>query len=53
MVEPAASLPRHAAHGGRLVIINRDPTPLDDYAAVIFRESIGEVLTAIDAAITD
>ncbi len=51
VVEPAASLPRHAASGGRLVIINRDPTPLDDYAAVIFRESIGEVLTAIDAAL--
>jgi NAD-dependent deacetylase len=49
VVEPAASLPRMAKRrGAQLVIINRDPTPLDDRADLIFRESIGKVLTAVD-----
>jgi NAD-dependent deacetylase len=49
VVEPAASLPRIASHSGaRLVIINRDPTPLDELADVVVHESIGAVLTAID-----
>ena len=38
-------------HGARLVIINRDPTPLDSIAAATLRGSIGEVLTKIAAAI--
>jgi NAD-dependent deacetylase len=47
VVTPAADLPRMAKErGGRLVIINRDPTPLDPVADVVLRGSIGEVLTA-------
>jgi NAD-dependent deacetylase len=50
VVEPAASLPRIAKqHGARLVIINRDPTPLDASADAVLHASIGEVLTAIDS----
>jgi NAD-dependent deacetylase len=48
VVTPAASLPRTAKeHGARLVIINRDPTPLDAFADAILRGSIGETLTRI------
>ena len=35
-------------HGGRLVIINRDPTPLDDLADVVIRAGIGETLMGVD-----
>ncbi len=53
VVHPAAGLPQLAAEAGsRLVIINRDPTPLDSLAAVRFSQSIGEVLQRIDAAIS-
>jgi NAD-dependent deacetylase len=53
VVTPAADLPRTAkAHGARLVIINRDPTPLNPLADAIYTNSIGEVLKAIDAALT-
>jgi NAD-dependent deacetylase len=49
VVEPAASLPRLAKqHGARLVIINRDPTPLDDQADLVLHAPIGESLSAID-----
>lgn len=49
VVEPAASLPRSAKeHGARLVIVNRDPTPQDDMADVVLRDSIGATLGAID-----
>jgi NAD-dependent deacetylase len=52
VVTPAADLPRTAkAHGAKLVIINRDSTPLNPLADAIFTASIGEVLTAIDAAL--
>jgi NAD-dependent deacetylase len=52
VVTPAADLPRTAkTHGARLVIINRDPTPLNPLADAIFTSSIGEVLTAIDGAL--
>lgn len=48
VVEPAASLPRYAQQrGARLVIINRDPTPLDGLADLVLREAIGNVLPAI------
>lgn len=44
VVEPAASLPRLAAEGGaRLVIINRDETPLDGVASLTVRAALGEV----------
>ena len=48
VVEPAASLPLQAKqNGGRLVIINKTETPLDDLADVIVREPIGETLTQV------
>jgi NAD-dependent deacetylase len=54
VVEPAASLPRIARErGARLVIINRDPTPLDAWAAARFDGSIGTVLTEIERAMKE
>ncbi|MGD9633852.1 MAG: NAD-dependent deacetylase [Pirellulales bacterium] len=51
VVTPAADLPRHAKErGARLVIINRDPTPLDRMADATLGGSIGEVLSAIATA---
>lgn len=44
-VYPAAGLLRYY-HGQRLVLINRDETPCDDRADLLFRESIGAVLSA-------
>jgi NAD-dependent deacetylase len=52
VVEPAASLPRAAKESGaRLVIINRDATPLDAMADVVVREPIGKALAEIDALV--
>lgn len=42
-VYPAANYVRY--FGGRLVIINRDPTPFDDRAELVFHESVGDVLS--------
>lgn len=51
VVYPAAEIPQIAKQAGaRLIIINRDPTPLDAAADVVFRAGIGETLSAIDAA---
>ena len=48
VVEPAASIPRLAkAAGARLVIANREPTPLDGIADVVVRGEIGAVLPAL------
>lgn len=48
VVEPAASLPRAARAGGaELVIVNREPTPLDPIAQVVVHGEIGEVLPAL------
>ena len=48
LVEPAASFPRIAkGNGASLVIINRDPTPLDGIADTVIRRPIGETLTAL------
>lgn len=45
VVHPAATLPLMAAEGGAdLVIVNRDPTPLDDVATAVLRGSIGDFL---------
>ena len=44
-VYPAAGLIRYY-RGNRLVLINRDETPYDHAANLIFRESIGQVLEA-------
>lgn len=49
VVHPAAGLPEYAAaNGARLVIINRDPTPLDARADLVENTSLGATLTAID-----
>jgi NAD-dependent deacetylase len=46
-VFPAADFPRLAQrNGARLVIVNRDPTPLDPLADLAIHDSIGEVMTA-------
>lgn len=48
VVYPAASLPVLAKqNGARLVIVNRDPTPLDDGADLVLRAEIGAVLSQV------
>ena len=45
VVQPAASLPAVARqHGARVVIINRDPTPLDGIADLVFHSSASDIL---------
>ena len=51
VVEPAASIPRVAkAAGAHLVIVNREPTPLDGIADAVVRGEIGAVLPALVGA---
>lgn len=52
VVSPANMFPMIAKeHGAKLVIINRDPTPLDSWAdQVIHRRNIGDVLQELDEA---
>ncbi|MCA8999751.1 MAG: Sir2 family NAD-dependent protein deacetylase [Planctomycetaceae bacterium] len=53
VVYPAAGIPQVAKQSGaRLVIINRDETPLDGIADAVIRSSIGETLAAIDRAMS-
>jgi NAD-dependent deacetylase len=48
VVTPAAELPRAAlARGGALAILNRDPTPLDSEAVLLFRRPAGQALAAL------
>jgi len=48
-VQPAASLPLHAAEAGAKIIeINPDPTPLTHYANVSLHGKAGEILPGID-----
>jgi len=48
VVHPAAGLPVAAKESGaRLVILNREPTPLDDLADRVIRADIGTVLEAL------
>lgn len=48
IVEPAASLPLYAKESGaKLIIINRDPTPIDRLADACLRTSIAETLDQI------
>ena len=52
VVHPAATLPEVAARGGaKLVIINRDETPLDALADMVIRDSIGRTMHAWDQAV--
>ena len=47
IVEPAASIPRTAKESGaKLVILNREPTPLDGLADLVIHAEIGPVLEA-------
>ena len=47
MVHPAASFPLVAKrNGARLVILNREETPLDEYADLVLHEEIGATLSA-------
>jgi len=47
VVTPAALFPVKAKqHGARLVILNRDPTPLDEIADLVLNDEIGPTLTA-------
>ena len=47
-VYPVARLPERALqNGARLVIVNAEPTPLDDRAHAVLRGRIGEVLPAL------
>jgi NAD-dependent deacetylase len=49
-VYPAAGLvPVAKETGARIVIVNAEPTPFDDLADVVLRESIGQVLPSICA----
>lgn len=49
VVEPAAGLPRLASQlGARLVIVNDEPTPLDEMADLVIRGRISPTLEAID-----
>lgn len=54
VVSPAADLPQIAKqNGSRLVIINRDKTPLDKIADEVVREPIGAALTDIQRCLND
>jgi NAD-dependent deacetylase len=47
VVYPAAGFPELAKrNGATLVIVNREPTPLDDLADLVIHESIGDTLGA-------
>jgi NAD-dependent deacetylase len=50
-VWPVAGLPEETlAHGGKLAIVNRDPTRYDARAALVIHEPAGEVLAQASAA---
>ena len=53
VVTPAADLPRIAKESAaRLVIINREPTPIDAAADAVLHTPIGEALSAINSTST-
>jgi NAD-dependent deacetylase len=45
-VYPAAGMVRYFS-GSSLVLINRDPTPMDSAADLVFHDKVGEVLSRI------
>jgi NAD-dependent deacetylase len=54
VVQPAAGLPTLAReNGARLVIINREPTPLDHIADIVIHAGISETIAAIEKAMSD
>jgi len=47
-VYPAAGIPRMALeHGADLCIVNAEPTPFDDLAAVVLHGKAGEILPQV------
>ena len=47
VVYPAAGFPQLAKHNGaNLVIVNREPTPLDQMADLVLHEAIGDTMGA-------
>ena len=46
VVYPVAGLVQYLKKDARLVILNRDPTPYDSRAQLIFREDLVDVLAA-------
>ena len=49
VVQPAASLPVIAKqNGAKLIIINKDPTPLDSMSDLLFHQKATEVLGALE-----
>ena len=51
-VTPAATLPRMAlSRNIPLIIVNLQPTPLDDYADVVISEKAGTILPALIASL--
>jgi NAD-dependent deacetylase len=55
VVHPAAGLPRMAWEAGTpLIIVNREPTPLDRIASLTLHEEIGPLLReAVQAVLPD
>jgi NAD-dependent deacetylase len=50
VVYPAAGFPLAAKrHGALLVIVNNQPTPLDDFADLVLRGDIGDFLDPLNA----
>jgi NAD-dependent deacetylase len=48
VVYPAASMPRLAKkNGAALVIVNIDPTPMDNIADIVIHENASKVLSAV------
>lgn len=48
VVYPAASIPMQAVeNGARLIIVNREPTPMDSVADVVIHGALGKTLTAL------
>ena len=52
-VWPVAGLPQETLDaGGRIAIVNRDPTPYDARAVLVIRESAGEVLACVSTTLS-
>jgi NAD-dependent deacetylase len=50
-VMPVAKFPAVVhSHGGRVIVVNRDPTYADDFAAVVLRGDLADVLPRIAEA---
>ena len=53
VVQPAAGFPEMAKrHGAKLVIVNRDATPLDGFADAVFHDEIGVVMPQLVDGLT-